>query len=209
MRRRLTLYQLSLAVCFVVLVVVLADRGTDWNHLLDLEVATVLVVGELWVLAEAMSRGPTIRTAVSAIVVLGLITGYAVTLSGDTRGAFPSLAGTATDPAIVKYPLESLVTREDSLLSEDPTIPVLLDRTPVVMDAFMFRRLDEKFPQRTGELARRLDRKAFTKVVLIRELDVADDWWRTNHFGPRVVRSIDRNYRLAAHIGQYWVYEPR
>lgn len=45
-RRRLTLYQWSLAACFVVLVVVLADHGTDWNHLLDLEVVTVLVVGE-------------------------------------------------------------------------------------------------------------------------------------------------------------------
>ncbi len=208
-KRRLTLYQLSLAACFVVLVVILADHGTDWNHLLDLEVATVLVVGEFWVLAGAMSRGPAIRTTVSAIVVLGLITGYAVTLSGDTRGAFPSLAGTATDPAIVKYPLADIVTNRDAVLSEDPTIPVLLDRTPVVLDAFMFLRLEQKFPRRTRGLVRRLDRKAFTKVVLIRKLDVADDWWRTNHFGPRVVRSIDRNYRLAAHIGTYWVYEPR
>jgi hypothetical protein len=208
-RRRLTLYQLSLTACVVVLVVILADRGTDWNHLLDLEVATVLVVGELWAMAEVTSRWPSVRVIVSAVVVAALMTGYAVTLSGDARGALRSLAGRNTDPAITKYPLDGLVTREDSLLSEDPSVPVLLDERPVILDAFMLLRLDRKHPDRTSELVRRLDRRAFSKIVLIRELDLADPWWRTNHFGPRIVRSITRNYRLTAQIERYWVYEPR
>jgi hypothetical protein len=86
---------------------------------------------------------------------------------------------------------------------------VLLDQTPVVLDTFMLLRLDRDDPDQTEELRQRIESKAFSKIVLIRELDLSDDWWRTNHFGPRLIRSIARNYRLTAHVDTYWVYEPR
>ncbi len=208
-QHRVTLYQLALLASGAVLVVILADYGTDWNHLLDMQVATVLVVGELWVTAAAMSRGSSIRLGVSAILAVVLLSGYIATLAGDTRDAVRVLGGGSRDASSAKYPLEGLVTREDSLLSEDPSIPVLLDQTPVVLDTFMLLRLDRDDPDRTEELLRRIEGKAFSKVVLIRELDVTDDWWRTNHFGPRMIQSIARNYRLTANVDRYWVYEPR
>jgi hypothetical protein len=86
---------------------------------------------------------------------------------------------------------------------------VLLDQTPVVLDTFMLLRLDRDDPDQTEELRQRIESKAFSKIVLIRQLDPSDDWWRTNHFGPRLIRSIARNYRLTAHVDTYWVYEPR
>ena len=208
-QRRLTLYQLALLASGAILIVILADYGTDWNHLLDMQVAAVLVVGELYATAGAMSRGPVVRTAVSAILVVALLGGYIKTVAGDTHDAVRVLSGKSRDPSTEKFPLEGLVTREDTLLSEDPSIPVLLDQTPVVLDTFMLLRLDRDDPDRTEELLRRIDGKAFSKVVLIRELDVTDDWWRTNHFGPRMIQSIARNYRLRAHVDRYWVYEPR
>jgi hypothetical protein len=208
-QRRLTLYQLALLASGAVLIVILADYGTDWNHLLDMQVATVLVVGELYVMAEAMSRGPGLRTGLTAILVVVLLSGYFATLAGDTRDAVRVLGGEGRDASTEKYPLAGLVTRNDVLLSEDPTIPVLLDQTPIVLDSFMLLRLDRDHPQRTEELVRRIEQKAFSKVVLTRELDVSDDWWRTNHFGPRIIRSIADNYGLRAKVDRYWVYQPR
>ena len=149
------------------------------------------------------------RTAVSAILVVALLGGYIKTVAGDTHDAVRVLSGKSRDASTEKFPLRGHVTREDTLLSEDPSIPVLLDQTPVVLDTFMLLRLDRDDPDRTEELLRRIERKAFSKVVLIRELDVTDDWWRTNHFGPRMIRSIARNYSLRAHVDRYWVYEPR
>ncbi len=67
------------------------------------------------------------------------------------------LGGKSRDPSTEKYPLEGLVTREDTLLSEDPSIPVLLDQTPVVLDTFMLLRLDRDDPDQTEELRRRIE----------------------------------------------------
>ena len=127
-----------------------------------------------------------------------LLGGYIKTVAGDTHDAVRVLGGGSRDASTEKFPLEGPVTREDTLLSEDPSIPVLLDQTPVVLDTFMLLRLDRDDPDRTEELLRRIEGKAFSKVVLIRELDVTDDWWRTNHFGPRMIRSIARNYSLTS-----------
>ena len=46
--RRLTLYQLCLLVAVPLLALVLADPGSDFNHLVDLVALTLLVVGEEW-----------------------------------------------------------------------------------------------------------------------------------------------------------------
>ena len=47
-RRRATLYQISLLVSLVVLAVVLTDRGAWSNHLLDLQVLSIVVLGAAW-----------------------------------------------------------------------------------------------------------------------------------------------------------------
>jgi hypothetical protein len=209
-RRALSLYQLSLGAAIVVLIVVLNDQGTDYNHLLDLEVLTLLVVGELWALASSTKAPSMLRVTLAALVLWLLASGYVVTMAPVTRDAASKLVRGSSAPGLSRNPVQGYVEPGETLLSEDPTVPVLLDEQPTVLDAFMLLRIGQQHPSWQADLIRRLDRRAFAKVVLMRELDLADSWWRTHHFGLPVARAIARNYRLLGAIDSgYWIYVPR
>jgi hypothetical protein len=85
----------------------------------------------------------------------------------------------------------------------------------VVLDAYMFRQITLEHPRWADQMVRRLDAGQFDKIVMFRhvgthgELDSADSYWRTNHFGPAVVAAIVRNYRPLANANGYWIYARR
>ena len=66
----------------------------------------------------------------------------------------------------------------ETLFAEDPGVPVLLGQTPIVLDVFMLRRLDEVRPRAVDPIVARIERGAFDHVALIMPLDDEDYWWR-------------------------------
>jgi hypothetical protein len=100
----------------------------------------------------------------------------------------------------------------ESLLSEDASVPLLLGRTPIILDAFMLRRIGEMHPAWRADLVRRLNRHQFDKIVLIFKLDPADSWWTDIHFGAHIATAIDCNYHLSrellAGVFKYRIYVP-
>jgi hypothetical protein len=210
--RRLTLYQLCLLVALPLLALVLADPGSDFNHLVDLVALTVLVVGEEWRHSEL--RGPdgaTLRIAMAAALLLGSANAYRQPLQADTANAAKSLLGREA-PTYPTEPLEQYVDERETVLSEDPAIPVLLDNRPILVDAVSVRRIGLNHPSWLADLAGRLDRREFDKVVLVHPIE-NDLWYRERNFGEPVQAAIRRDYRLVAHVRNrpldYWVYAPR
>jgi hypothetical protein len=99
------------------------------------------------------------------------------------------------------------------VLSEDPVIPILRDERPIVLDGFGLRRLGESHPSLLADLERRLDRRAFDRVVLIHSVDDLD-WYDGISMGSVIRAAIARNYELVAKVKAppheyYWVYGPR
>ena len=106
--RRLTLYQLCLLVAVPLLALVLADPGSDFNHLVDLVALTLLVVGEEWRQSEQRPDGAALRIAMAAALLLGSANAYRQPLQADTADAAKSLLGREA----TAYPSPAAAVRE-------------------------------------------------------------------------------------------------
>jgi hypothetical protein len=210
--RLLSLYDLSFVFALVLLLVVLADQGAYYNHLLDVCVLSVLVVGELWRRTAGSVAGyAMLRVVVLAAVVWALVLGYYTDVKPAAAEAARLLVGRADRDAYSKQPPQGTIGRGDDVLSDDPYVPVSLDHRPVVLDAFQLLRIADEHPDWRRALVRRLDAHEFDKVVVLERLDHSA-WWRDTHFGLPVVDAIRRNYRLSRRLPDWrnlWIYVPR
>jgi hypothetical protein len=204
--RRPTLLQIALAVDLLVLIVVMSSRGTDHNHLLDLCVLTALVVGEL-----AGERVDDLRRVVSVLVSVavlwGVLTSYVRTMGPETKGALRSLVR-GSDTGFETRPLAGLVDEEDTVLSEDPTIPLLLDQRPILLDSFIARAALEDDPELTRTVAGRVTAKDFDAIVLVAGLAQGTGLFDKQFLGRTVNDAALANYRLGYVERDLYVYVP-
>jgi hypothetical protein len=142
------------------------------------------------------------------VLVWGLATTYWVNVRTQTRAAASAVFSGDRDPQFAREPLAGKIAPGDTVLSEDPYVPVSMGRTPVVVDPFMLLRVLARHPDLRAGLVNRIDRREFDDVVLIVPLDPAAGRWRTLHFGPQIAAAIARNYRLSGQFGRYWLYVP-
>ena len=212
--RRTTVFHLGFAAAALSLLIVFADSGTDFNHLVDLVVLVAVVAGAFAArIGMRGEREPLLSALVLVILVVALAGSYQTRLRGDTRLAMSMLAGAATPDAYDPQPLDGRVGPSETVLSDDPYVPVSLGRRPVVLDAFMLLRIGRKHPEWRGDLVHRIERHEFDKVVLIFSLDLTDPWWSEFHLGIEVASALAREYRLAGRaVGAYdyyRIYVPR
>jgi hypothetical protein len=205
----LNVYHHALWWSLLLTLVVFTDMGVGANQLLDPAVLTIVAVGSL------AARLPLERLeALSLSTALTLALGWAG-ITG-VRGFVPDLrevlvmarAG-ETLPKYKPWPLANVVAPGDTLLTDDPTVPVLLGQTPIVLDAFMLRRLDEVQPDAVDGLVARIERGEFDHVALVTPLEEDDFWWRHYNFGLRIVGALRKSYVFVRMVDGYYLYQPR
>jgi hypothetical protein len=208
--REFTVYQWALGWSFLVLLIALSDIGTGYNQLIDVVVLLVLVAG---VFAARLITGegpsPVLSLLLSLTVVWGLGTGSVLTLLPDVKEAVGDLRAGGTEERYPPHPLARVVHRGQTMLSEDPAIPIGLGRTPVIMDPFMLPRLAREKPEAIDDLVARLDRREFDFVVLIESAKDNQVWWTDYHLGLEVIDAVRRNYVLDSQVDGYFLYTPR
>ena len=205
--RRLTLVQLALCCSGLSLLVVLRDVGADYNHLLDATLLVAVVVGEG--VARSGRWRNLLLPACSLVVVVGLAISFHHVLQGPLLNV---VQGRVARSTVSRRPLNDLIGERSVILSEDPTIPVLLGQRPLVEDPFLLARIGQQRPDLLRALTRRIRSHSFEAVILLRPL--AD----TRHFavldfGSRLRSLLVANYRLEqvrdGGTETYWVYRPR
>jgi hypothetical protein len=95
-------------------------------------------------------------------------------------------------------------------LFEDASIPLLAGERPVVLDAFMVHRLQTRRPAALDLLVKRVERRAFSRIVLTTPLtDVG--WFALLDFGSLLAGTMRKNYTLAAQSPDrsLWIYVPK
>jgi len=207
-RRRTTLAELSFAAACLVTFLVILDPGAFVNHVLDVQVLALPVVGRLW--REAGSAGQT-SLVVRGVVLLAILVGIAVSYRENVnpRADLRALATGRTAPADRLPPLAGRLGKDERVLSEDPTIPVLRGQRPVVLDPYMLIAVLEKHPEAREELVGRIEAGEFGKIVLFHVPVSSPDWYRNIHLGSTVVAAIESRYRPTVNADGYWLYEPR
>ncbi|HEV2786131.1 MAG TPA: hypothetical protein VGV67_07080 [Solirubrobacteraceae bacterium] len=188
-RRRLEIVDVALLLAVLVTVVVMADVGTGFNHLLDLAVLVPLSVAAAYGRSEAAPLRIALAAALAAATAVSL-----ADVRHDVREAAVVAVERSTPDRLRTPALRVPVAAP--ILSEDPAILVQRGERPVVLDSYMLLRVLRRDPDRRRELIARLARHEFATVVLIMDLDLDDPWWSESHFGIEVARAIDRHYRL-------------
>jgi hypothetical protein len=119
--------------------------------------------------------------------------------------------GHGSDAAFSTHPLRGVVAPNARILSEDPSLPILSGQLPVT-DPLILPRLAKAHPAWVAELQRRVQRREFDDVVLIRPLDPSG-YHATEAFGRAVTTAIADNYRFKVVVPTgsltYYVYVPR
>ncbi len=153
--RQFTVYHGSLLFCLPILFVIYADKGTDFNHLLDLIVLAVPLIGHLWVgLSSAKQRWPGLRSALVGALVWITASSWANTLAAPVRQAIDDLGANRSETRRPGKPLAHLISDQEPLLSEDPWVATAHGRVPCLLDPYALARLAERRP---GFSARLLD----------------------------------------------------
>jgi hypothetical protein len=210
--RRPSIGVLSLAFATPLLMMILADQGTDFNHLLDVIVLTAACGGEFIARCQSERRATKTLVVASVLIVGGVLASYHSNVFADTRAAAASIIRQRPESRFNRQLMATFIGPGENLLSEDASVPLLLGRTPIVLDAFMLRRIGDTHPNWRADLVRRLNEHRFDKIVLIFKLDLREGWWIDTHFGAQIATAIACNYHLnrelLAGVFKYRIYVP-
>jgi hypothetical protein len=206
-RRRASPWTIALIVNAVLLIVILADRGTGWNQFIDGVVLLALVAGT-WV-GDLPESQPLRRFAVTFLgltVVWANVVGLAFVLGPDIKESL----GPAFSAAMTAHPLAD-AARGKMMLSEDPYVPVSLGETPVVLDPFMLIEIGRRDPSAIDDLRDRIARRDFDLIVLRVPLDdpSARSWFREEAFGTEIADAIRKDYAYDRWTAGYYLYRPK
>jgi hypothetical protein len=208
-RDRMGPIHLSLVFCIAVLIVMFADVGVGENHLIDLLVLSAILTGDLWGSIRDRQAGWNAgQLAVAAAVVFASLASLMQHAWKDAREATEMIVNNVAVDRYDPVPLKDRITPDTKLLAEDPYLAISRGKLPVVADPFMLLRLDQKEPQRTAPLIKRIRERDFQTIVL---MEKADAPWRYEHiaFGPNIMKAIADNYEFAEQVHEYCVYLPK
>lgn len=192
---------LLLIATLVVTAIVYGSPGINENHLLDLQVASVVLIAtQLANVTIPLHRQAGICVLALAILVaaLPLLRKFK---NGDRRfhqqrfQKVMALIGDTGKP----------------ILAENPVIAVLAGQQPYVLDPWMLRLLRTRIPDFGTPLLEGLRTQAFGSVVLCMadpKTDFGKWWYQTGHFGPGFAAALNQNYRLAAIVDDQRIYLP-
>ena len=188
------------ALVLLVTTVIFGSPGIGINHLFDLQIAAVLL------LAVAISRAPALAELGTGLLALGLVVAIVPTsqgLRGDS--ARPSFR---SDTAEV---LRRLSEDDRPILAENPLITVDSNKTPYLLDPFMFRILAMKHPELAGDLRGKMEHQRFAAIVLERDPASVEGktWYTDTHFGGEFLRDLDARYAFSFATAKSYVYTPK
>jgi hypothetical protein len=213
-RSRPTIFQLGLIVEVAVVVIVMADVGSDYNHLLDLVVLLPIVAFE--VTKDLARRLPEARLAWTFLAVAVLV-GCAASFVEDEGSAIATViaAGVGShegngqstyDPR----PLAAELGSARSVLAEDPYVALSRGERPLVIDAFMLLRIARRHPDLVAPLQAKIENGQFDAIVLLEDLQSPEtiSWFTDLSFGLPIYEAMKGHYRLCESKAGYFIYAP-
>jgi hypothetical protein len=176
---------------------IFGSPGTDINHFLELQTASVLCIA---LAIQRPTKGSLIvATVVAAIAIASIFftTDEIAKINRQSR----KLHLTATVALIQNH-------TDGPILCDDPAIPILCGQRPYLLDCFMFQALTSRDPEMGDQLWQAISNHQFSVIILSPSRGSAE-FQSPGSFGYEVYPHVQSAYELAAHEGQYFIFFPR
>jgi hypothetical protein len=187
-----------LAAASVVTLVIFASPGTVGNHLVDLHLASLLVIG-IAIADGQLSARPTTAVFASLATLLAAIS---IPIAGVPSVIATLRAQAPPSRAAVREIHEEFLPPGTRYLSMDPIIAVLNGERPVVLDAFNLNRFVRDGTPAGRDVELRLRRHEFAFVILREDRGSAQD--RND-----LERFVYSNYDVRAVRPPFVIFAPR
>jgi hypothetical protein len=219
-RRQLTVYHFAFLASVVILLVVMADTGTDTNHFVEPIVLGVIILGGLW------SDSPDASSPIRVLLVIAVLWagGNAFVLHLRPRvqevvihltrgGGYPQPCGASAGRSCAYVDtLLATIRTATRVLTEDPSISVARGEVPVVLDAWAIPKIERRHPDWVAQFAGRVDAAEFDYVILLLRFETVDPdfrLWYRDEFGTTVMSAIKRRYTWVGEVDGFQLYVPR
>lgn len=179
---------------------IFGSPGTNNNHLLDIQIAAVILF-TTWLANRASPLQKQLGVCAFALATLAAVIPLWHHLKAWDRPYHPRRFQTV---------LALVGDTQKPVLTENPVIPVLRGGQPYVLDPWMVQLLRKRIPNFEEPLLEALRNRSFGAVVLMKNpaTDFGRWWYETASFGPGFVSAVSENYRLALVIDDQRVYLP-
>ncbi len=199
---------------------ILTSPGTDYNHMLDLIVACILVLG---IQFHKHACSPRIWNSLFLLLTAGLIFTW---LPGTISiKKFMQAGGGKPTRHTVERVIAGLGKDPEYILSENPLVPILMNQRPVLLDAFALRRLSLTRPEILRDFSQKMENKIFQSVILmdfsgVPESEIqsamenhfvlgAKKFYGGVHFPPDFLTLLKENYSLGFMEKPFVVFFPK
>jgi len=182
----------------VVTVVIFSSDGIGGNHLIDLQVASAVLVVD-WAFQVGVPDFAIGASAAACLIVwLGLMVNYGSTDTVPVR-------------AQLKDVIHVIGHTDQPILSENPLVPIVAGQQPYLIDPFSFRLMLEERPSLGEPMWQMLHERRFAAVVLMHDpnSDEGRDFYAGTHFGQGFMERLQQDYELAGTPGGQYLYLPR
>jgi hypothetical protein len=172
------------------------------NHLLDWQVASIIISGAALSESESTGRERQFRLAALALAAV-----LAIRPTWDSlrhRDRVPRRQG-------FEEALRLIGNTRQPILAENPIMPILAGERPYMVDAFMFRVLKGRDPSYAQPLLAKLRDRSFGAVILGFDphSESGRQWYAENSFDMGFVEELEKDYQLAGQWPGSVVYLPR
>jgi len=177
-----------------------AWKGSDFNHLLSVQLGSVILIG------ASLGRA-RLTQGEKALLLAALVAAAALAVVIRLRRAV-AVTASANQNSLVEV-IRALPSR-GTILSDNPIVPVLRGEQPFVLDAYMFRAAADSDPTLAVPLVRGLRSRAFSAVTLTEDprSEYGQRFYTEVHFGHGFLAGLESNYQYAGRYGGLYVFTP-
>ncbi|MCH7623204.1 MAG: hypothetical protein IIB46_03895 [Nitrospinae bacterium] len=209
-------------ISFVSTFAIYSSPGTDNNHLIDLLIASTLVLAFEFQKNQNFFK---LYNLSFLFIILGtLYTWIPGTIS--VKDHIEPIGKPTRDT--IRFIADRLGPAKENLLSENPLVPLLMGQRPIVMDAYSIRIIAKQSPAIHKDFIRKIENNYFGAIILLdwsgAPLDQLEEtmektmekrssigvgrFYGAVHFPPGFLELIKKHYFLSFVKRPYVVYEP-
>ena len=198
LRKVLRLQSLLFICTLAVTLIIFSSEGTAGNHLIDLLVASVAMFAVLAAEFPSPEIGLSLLAMTALVAWLGVMVQHGYDDAGPVRSQLQAI-------------VEKIGSTDKPILADNPLVPIAAGQRPYVLDAFMFRVLQEQVPHFGDPMWQALKEQRFAAVVLVDnpDSDEGKDTYSNYHFGDDFMELMRQNYQPAGSVGTQYLFLPR